>query len=130
MRPSKPLRHTLNEVAAMPSIKLWFSSLLILGATTAPVMCQDKPSTQTLSLSLTRRHLADYSAVLQLPNGRVDTDATVKRLKELEAENAKLKRMYADLALENFVDGQELTKARSVMDFSRPDYQVQNDPHD
>jgi putative transposase len=25
----------------------------------------------------------------------------VRRLKELEAENAKLKRMYADLALEN-----------------------------
>jgi putative transposase len=27
--------------------------------------------------------------------------AELKRLKELEAENAKLKRMYADLALEN-----------------------------
>jgi putative transposase len=25
----------------------------------------------------------------------------VKRLRELEAENAKLKRMYADLAIEN-----------------------------
>lgn len=29
------------------------------------------------------------------------TLAGVKRMKELEAENAKLKRMYADLALEN-----------------------------
>ena len=29
------------------------------------------------------------------------TIADVKRMKELEAENAKLKRMYADLALEN-----------------------------
>jgi putative transposase len=29
------------------------------------------------------------------------TVADVKRLRELEAENAKLKRMYADLALEN-----------------------------
>ena len=27
--------------------------------------------------------------------------AELKRLRELEAENAKLKRMYADLALEN-----------------------------
>ena len=27
--------------------------------------------------------------------------AEIKRLKELEAENAKLKRMYADMALEN-----------------------------
>jgi len=27
--------------------------------------------------------------------------AELKRLKELEAENARLKRMYADLALEN-----------------------------
>ena len=29
------------------------------------------------------------------------TAADVKRLRELETENAKLKRMYADLALEN-----------------------------
>jgi len=29
------------------------------------------------------------------------TVAELKRMKELEAENAKLKRMYADLALEN-----------------------------
>ena len=29
------------------------------------------------------------------------TVAALRRLKELEAENAKLKRMYADLALEN-----------------------------
>lgn len=29
------------------------------------------------------------------------TIADVKRMKELETENAKLKRMYADLALEN-----------------------------
>lgn len=29
------------------------------------------------------------------------TLADVKRMRELEAENAKLKRMYADLALEN-----------------------------
>ena len=29
------------------------------------------------------------------------TVADLKRMKELEAENAKLKRMYADLALEN-----------------------------
>lgn len=29
------------------------------------------------------------------------TIADVRRMKELEAENAKLKRMYADLALEN-----------------------------
>jgi len=29
------------------------------------------------------------------------TVADVKRLRELESENAKLKRMYADLALEN-----------------------------
>ena len=29
------------------------------------------------------------------------TIADVKRMKELEAENARLKRMYADLALEN-----------------------------
>jgi putative transposase len=29
------------------------------------------------------------------------TVSEVKRMKELEAENAKLKRLYADLALEN-----------------------------
>lgn len=31
------------------------------------------------------------------------TVADLRRMKELEAENAKLKRMYADLALENAV---------------------------
>ena len=34
----------------------------------------------------------------------------MKRIKELEAENAKLKRMYADLALENAATGDWLMK--------------------
>jgi putative transposase len=36
--------------------------------------------------------------------------AELKRLKELEAENAKLKRMYADLALENAAVKEVLTR--------------------
>ena len=36
------------------------------------------------------------------------TVADLKRMKELEAENAKLKRMYADLALENAAIKDEL----------------------
>jgi putative transposase len=36
--------------------------------------------------------------------------AELKRLKELEAENAKLKRMYADLALENAAIWEVLTR--------------------
>ena len=36
--------------------------------------------------------------------------AELKRLKELEAENAKLKRMYADLALENAAIKEVLTR--------------------
>jgi putative transposase len=36
--------------------------------------------------------------------------AELKRLKELEAENAKLKRMYADLALENAAIREVLTR--------------------
>lgn len=36
--------------------------------------------------------------------------AELKRLKELEAENAKLKRMYADLALENVAIKEVLTR--------------------
>jgi hypothetical protein len=63
----------------MPSIKPWFWSLVILGAATVPVVSQERQSPPSLS----RRHLADYSAVLQLPNGRVDIDAMVKRLKDL-----------------------------------------------
>lgn len=40
-----------------------------------------------------------------------DLDASeLKRLKELEAENAKLKRMYADLALENSAMKDLITK--------------------
>ena len=36
--------------------------------------------------------------------------AELKRLKELEAENARLKRMYADLALENAAIKEVLTR--------------------
>jgi putative transposase len=36
--------------------------------------------------------------------------AELKRLKELEAENAKLKRMYADVALENAAIKEVLTR--------------------
>ena len=36
--------------------------------------------------------------------------AELRRLKELEAENAKLKRMYADLALENAAIKEVLTR--------------------
>jgi putative transposase len=36
--------------------------------------------------------------------------AELKRLKQLEAENAKLKRMYADLALENAAMKEVLTR--------------------
>ena len=36
--------------------------------------------------------------------------AELKRLKELEGENAKLKRMYADLALENAAIKEVLTR--------------------
>jgi putative transposase len=38
------------------------------------------------------------------------TVADLKRMKELEAENAKLKRMYADLALENAAIKDVLTR--------------------
>ena len=34
----------------------------------------------------------------------------LKRIKDLEAENAKLKRMYAELALENVANKDVLTK--------------------
>ncbi len=40
------------------------------------------------------------------------TVADVKRLRELEAENAKLKRMYADLALENAAIKDVLSRKR------------------
>ena len=40
------------------------------------------------------------------------SDAELKRLKELEAENAKLKRMYAELALENAAIKDVLSRKR------------------
>jgi hypothetical protein len=72
----------------MPSFKCCVWGLLILGVATAPALPQEKSSARPqgrllTGQSLTRRHFADYSAALQLPNGRVDTDAMVKRLKEL-----------------------------------------------
>lgn len=39
--------------------------------------------------------------IRQVAEQRGATVSDVKRLRELEAENSKLKRMYADLALEN-----------------------------
>jgi hypothetical protein len=60
---------------------LW--SLAVLWAASVPAMSQDKPSTHPPRQGLFRHHLADYNSELRLPNGRVDTDATVKRLKEL-----------------------------------------------
>jgi hypothetical protein len=67
----------------MPSIKCCVWGLLILGVATARVFPQDKSSPHAHGQSRTRRHFADYSAALQLPNGRVDADAMVKRLQEL-----------------------------------------------
>ena len=67
----------------MRTLNRCFLSLLILGTAASPVVPQDKSSTRPHLQSLSRRHLADYSAVVELPNGRVDVDLTVKRLKEL-----------------------------------------------
>jgi hypothetical protein len=72
------------EEVAMRAIKYWFWGLAVSWAATASVMSQDKPSTQSPALTISRQHLADYNSELRLPNGRVDTDAMVKRLKELE----------------------------------------------
>ncbi len=44
---------------------------------------QDKPPAQVSGQGPFRHHLADYDLEVRLPNGRVDTDAMVKRLKEL-----------------------------------------------
>ena len=60
---------------------LW--SLAVLWAASVPAMSQDQPSTHRPEQGLLRHHLADYDAELRLPNGRVDTDAMVKRLMEL-----------------------------------------------
>jgi hypothetical protein len=60
---------------------LW--SLAVLWAASVPAMAQDKPSTRPPRQGLFNRHLADYDSELRLSNGRVDTDALLKRLKEL-----------------------------------------------
>ena len=52
------------------------------GASTS-VMSQDKLPSQRTVQTLLRKHLADYDSEIRLANGRVDTDATLKRLKEL-----------------------------------------------
>ncbi len=71
----------------MRAVKYCFWSLVVLWTTTAAVMPQEKMSTQGPSQGLRRRHLADYDSELRQSNGRVDTDAMVKRLKELGVTN-------------------------------------------
>jgi len=60
---------------------LW--SLTVFWAASIPAISQEKPSTHPPGQGLFRHHLADYNSELRLANGRVDTDAMVKRLKEL-----------------------------------------------
>ena len=74
---------TMQEVAAMREVKRCLWSLAVFWAATVPAMSQDQPSTSPPGQGLFRHHLADYNSELRLRNGRVDTDATVKRLKEL-----------------------------------------------
>lgn len=51
---------------------------------------------------LVRRHAVSKATFFEWRSKYAGaTIADVKRLREVEAENAKLKRMYADLALEN-----------------------------
>ena len=51
---------------------------------------------------LLRRHAVSKATFFKWRGKYAGASVTdVKRLRELEAENAKLKRMYADLALEN-----------------------------
>ena len=52
--------------------------------------------------TLTRRHGSSRATYYQWRSKYAGTTPSeLRRMKELEAENAKLKRMYADLALEN-----------------------------
>ena len=49
-----------------------------------------------------RRHGVSRATYFTWPSKYAGTSvAELRRMKELEAENAKLKRMYAELALEN-----------------------------
>lgn len=53
-------------------------------------------------VDLLRRHAVSKATFFKWRSKYAGASITdVKRLRELEAENAKLKRMYADLALEN-----------------------------
>jgi hypothetical protein len=71
------------EVNAVPSIKTAVWSLAVLVAAAAPATSEDKPSAHALARMIARDHLADYDSAVRLPNGHVDSDALVKRLKEL-----------------------------------------------
>jgi hypothetical protein len=73
----------MREVLAMQTIRHWLWGLTVLGAAISPLMSQEKPPSQQPGHGLSRHHVADYDSELRLPNGRVDTDAMVKRLKEL-----------------------------------------------
>ena len=65
----------------MQAVKHWFWTLAIFGAATVPAVSQTKPSTQPQAIP--RQHLADYDAEVRRPDGHVDADTLLKRLKEL-----------------------------------------------
>ncbi len=52
--------------------------------TSAPALAQQEQSLHPPNRGVFRQHLADYDSELRRPDGRVDVDAMVKRLKELE----------------------------------------------
>ena len=55
--------------------------LVLIGAAVVPASLHRRIGRQLHCRVI--EHLADYDSELRLPNGRVDTDAMVKRLKEL-----------------------------------------------
>jgi hypothetical protein len=58
----------------------WLGSLVVVLAAGVSVLAQD---TSPRVLKFARPHLADYNSELRTTDGRVDTDAMVKRLKDL-----------------------------------------------
>ena len=65
----------------MRAIRYSFLFLSFACAASQPAIAQNRSPARPQGLF--HRHLADYDAELRLPNGRVDTDALVARLKEL-----------------------------------------------
>jgi hypothetical protein len=72
-----------HKDVVMHQVKCWFYGLAVLWAANTLGTAPHEQSIQSSGQGLFRQHLADYNSELRRPDGRVDIDSMIARLKEL-----------------------------------------------